>query len=241
MGVEAVTSRRRSLWTALLMAFGAASLAAACAGAGAAPTPTAAAPHAAEPAAATPPGVGAEDPRPLGPLVSPRPAPSPTPTMAPSPPSPTLVPTLAPTAIAGVAPGPPGGAELVVAGRTLRVELALTRDQRTLGLSGRERLDADAGMLFIFPSEGTLTFWMRDTLIPLDLVYLDSDGVVVGVHTMEPEPDTPVSLLRRYPSAAPARYALEVNAGVVRELGIEAGDVIDLSGLAGAWVSSGNP
>ena len=222
---------RRSLSVVLPVVFGAASLVIACGGTGPTLAPTAAVPVSSDPTVAPSASPG-ETVQPLAqttpsdPPASSSPAPVPTLT-----PTPTLTSAPTPVVTPETTPGPSNRAELVVAGRTLRIEFALTYAQRALGLSGRERLDPDAGMLFVFPDERTRAFWMRDTLIPLDLVYLDSDWVVVGIHTMQPEPDTPVSLLRRYPSAEPARYALEINAGLAMDLGIEIGDVIDVSGL----------
>ena len=225
---------RRSLSVVLSVVFGAASLAIACGGAGPTPAPTAAVPVSSDPTVVPSPGETVQPPAPRATLSDPPASSSlaPVPTLTPTP-TLTSAPTLSPTPVVTpeTTPGPSSGAELVVAGRTLHIEFALTYAQRALGLSGRERLDPDAGMLFVFPDERTRTFWMRDTLIPLDLVYLDSDWVVVGIHTMQPEPDTPVSLLRRYPSAEPARYALEINVGLAMDLGIEIGDVIDVSGL----------
>ncbi len=220
---EGMRSRRLASLVVLLV-LAAASMALACRGTVPVPTSTASPPARLD-LTPTPPTthvVVTPQPQAPAPFVVPPAASGPTQS-----PTPTPIPT--PTATPIPAPQP----TLVVAGRTIRLELARTRDQHTIGLSGREHLDQDAGMLFIFPDERVRTFWMRDTLIPLDLVYLDTSGVVVSVHTMQPEPGTPVSLLRRYPSAGPARYALEVNAGLASELEIKISDVIDLTNLAG--------
>ena len=78
------------------------------------------------------------------------------------------------------------------------------------------------GMLFVFDSERQLNFWMKDTIIPLDIAYARSDGTIIKIHTMTPL-DT---RLGQYPSGEPARVALEVNAGVFAAKGISEGDVI---------------
>ena len=82
----------------------------------------------------------------------------------------------------------------------------------------------ERGMLFIFDSERPLNFWMKDTIIPLDIAYTRSDGTIVKIHTMTPL-DT---RFNQYPSGEPARYALEVNAGVFAAKGISEGDIIEI-------------
>ncbi len=79
-------------------------------------------------------------------------------------------------------------------------------------------------MLFVFSQEAPLNFWMKNTLIPLDILYMDSSGVVVDIQTMAPQPGVPDSELRSYPSAEPAQYALEINAGLAKSLGFAVGD-----------------
>ncbi len=84
------------------------------------------------------------------------------------------------------------------------------------------------GMLFVFDRERHLSFWMKNTIIPLDVAYLDSDGIVVATHTM-------VALDNRsgqYPSGSPARFAVEVNANVWSDLGVQAGDHIQIPASA---------
>lgn len=81
-------------------------------------------------------------------------------------------------------------------------------------------------MLFVFDAERQLSFWMKGTLIPLDILFLDSQGVVMDVQTMTPQPGAPDSELIVYTSAKPARYALEMNAGLAEALGIEPGAAV---------------
>ncbi len=83
---------------------------------------------------------------------------------------------------------------------------------------------AHRGMIFVFDYEHQLSFWMRNTIIPLDIAYLDSKGVVVNTHTMAPLDERP----NQYPSGKPARYAIEVNAGVFMDLGLTTGDVVSI-------------
>ncbi|HVQ25334.1 MAG TPA: DUF192 domain-containing protein [Planctomycetota bacterium] len=108
---------------------------------------------------------------------------------------------------------------LQVAGRTVSVELATTPAQRDLGLMHRTHLDADAGMLFIFKDDQLRTFWMKDTLIPLDIIFLDADGTVQNVAHGEPLVEVPGLY-----SLRPARLVLEFNAGWCEEHGLKPGD-----------------
>ncbi len=110
-------------------------------------------------------------------------------------------------------------------GNIFSLEIADTPDERSVGLMNREFLPQDAGMLFVFDGEEVLSFWMRNTLIPLDILYMDFAGVVVDIQTMIPQPGVSVGELRTYPSAAPAQYALEINAGLAEQYGFMVGDL----------------
>ncbi len=108
----------------------------------------------------------------------------------------------------------------------VRVELSVTPGQRTFGLMYREHLDEDAGMLFIFPAAEPLKFWMRHTEIPLDMIFADSAGVVVGiVANATPYSEKPVG------PDAPALYVLEVNGGFCARHGVRAGDKMSFVGF----------
>lgn len=113
--------------------------------------------------------------------------------------------------------------KVVLAGREFSIELAITPEERQRGLSNRESLPADAGMLFVYEKERVLSFWMRETLIPLDILFIDREGRIVDIQTMAPEPGVSSGDLTTYRSAEPATYALEVNAGVADELGLMPG------------------
>lgn len=99
-----------------------------------------------------------------------------------------------------------------------RVELALSPAQKSQGLMFRPRLDADAGMLFLHARPRVLTMWMKNTLIPLDMIFISSDGTVIAVA----EETTPRSL-DVISSEAPAKAVLEVAGGTARRLGITPG------------------
>jgi uncharacterized protein len=104
----------------------------------------------------------------------------------------------------------------------VEVEIADTEAERQTGLMGRTILPEDAGMLFVFEGEQTLSFWMKDTLIPLSIAYIDSQGRIVDIQHMQPLDETP------HISVAPAQYALEVNQGFFEERGITVGDTVEL-------------
>ena len=102
------------------------------------------------------------------------------------------------------------------------VELALTPEQQEKGLMGRESLPPGSGMLFVFPEEGVYPFWMKNTLIPLDMIWMDSNGTVVFIGKDE----QPCGLVE-CPIINPgvrARYVLEVDAGTAERIGLEEGN-----------------
>jgi hypothetical protein len=100
------------------------------------------------------------------------------------------------------------------------VELAATPAQRGRGLMFRKELPDERGMLFVFPDERVLEFWMRNTSIPLSIAFADASGQIVRIADLEPFSERPVS------SGALARYALEVNRGWFEKRGIQSGDAI---------------
>jgi uncharacterized protein len=101
----------------------------------------------------------------------------------------------------------------------VRVELARTEAEHTRGLMWRERLDPDAGMLFLFEESEPRGFWMKNTLIPLDMLFIGDDGRIVGIV----ERAAPLSTTLRE-VGAPSRYVLEVNGGWCAARGVRAGD-----------------
>jgi uncharacterized protein len=112
-----------------------------------------------------------------------------------------------------------GGDEVEV-----RVEIADEPSEQAKGLMYRTALAENRGMLFVFRKEERLSFWMKNTLIPLSVAFMDSEGRIVDIQDMKPLDDDPPS----YVSAEPARYALEVNQGFFEERGVEVGDRAEL-------------
>lgn len=114
------------------------------------------------------------------------------------------------------------------------VELALTRQEQAQGLMNRESMPRFSGMLFVYPEESNnVAFWMRNTLIPLDMIFLDATGTVVRVHeNAVPLDETPI------PAGGPTLAVLEINGGMARRLGIDAGDELRAPSLpqdVAAW------
>jgi uncharacterized membrane protein (UPF0127 family) len=107
-----------------------------------------------------------------------------------------------------------------IGGKPFELEVAANDDDRQRGLMYRKSMPDDHGMLFVFPDERPLSFWMRNTLIPLDILYLDRSGKVVSVSQMKPLDESGV------PSGWPAKYAVELNVGTAQKLGVKAGDVL---------------
>ena len=111
--------------------------------------------------------------------------------------------------------------ELTVGGTTVVAEVADDPAEREHGLMQREKLGTDAGMVFVYPREGQRSFWMKNTIIPLSIAYIDSVGRIVRIADMQPLDETPVMSYR------PAMYALEMEQGWFVAHGISAGDKVD--------------
>jgi len=116
----------------------------------------------------------------------------------------------------------------VAGGRSVpfRVEIARTEPERNKGLMYRDHLAPDAGMLFIFERPLPLTFWMKNTLIPLDMIFIGGDHRVVGI-VENAEPRTTTG--RRVEGLA--QYVLEINGGMSAQLGIQAGAAVVFDGI----------
>ena len=114
-----------------------------------------------------------------------------------------------------------------VGGERYTVEIADDDAERARGLMFREHMDEDAGMLFIHEREAPRSYWMMNTRIPLDILYFDEDLRLVSQRRDTP-PCPPDTQCPAYPSDAPARYVLELNAGEAARLGLEAGALLHL-------------
>ena len=116
--------------------------------------------------------------------------------------------------------------ELSAGMHRIEAEVASTPGDRATGLMNRPAMPAHRGMLFVFPEAGVQCFWMKNTLIPLSIAFLDDDGRIVQIADMQPQS------LDNHCSARPVRFALEMNAGWFRSRGLAAGAKISGVGKA---------
>jgi uncharacterized membrane protein (UPF0127 family) len=101
------------------------------------------------------------------------------------------------------------------------VEVADDDAERATGLMNRNYLPEDKGMLFVFTQPAVQSFWMRNTLIPLDMIFIDAEGKIAHIHkAARPHDETPIS------SRFPVRQVLEVNAGIATRWKLREGDMI---------------
>jgi uncharacterized membrane protein (UPF0127 family) len=105
----------------------------------------------------------------------------------------------------------------------VKVEVVTRPDEQARGLMYRRSLEKESGMLFIFRKEEPQSFWMKNTLIPLDMIFISRDLVIVDITTMQPCTTDPCP---GYTSRQPATYVLEVNAGYSRSRHIAIGDKV---------------
>lgn len=129
----------------------------------------------------------------------------------------------------GTSSGTPGLRTVVIdasGGKKVEVRVEIADDpwEEARGLMYRTALGEDRGMLFVYPDERPLSYWMRNTLIPLSIAYIDSKGRITDILDMKPLDDRPP----HYVSSEPAQYALEVNQGFFKEQGVKVGDHAEL-------------
>lgn len=115
-------------------------------------------------------------------------------------------------------------ADIRIGEHTFHVWLALTPEQQQEGLMfvPADKIPDDGGMLFVFDREQVLSFWMKNTVTPLDIAYARADGEIVTIRTMPP------LTTRTFSSIEPAMFALEVKAGTFDKLDIREGDVLEV-------------
>lgn len=110
--------------------------------------------------------------------------------------------------------------ELSVGMHRIEVEIAATPQSRQLGLMNRKDMPVQHGMVFVFTEDARHCMWMKNTLLPLSVAFLDARGHILNIEDMKPQTED------SHCAGGPARFALEMNQGWFRERGIRAGDTI---------------
>ena len=110
----------------------------------------------------------------------------------------------------------------------MTLEIADTPEKRQAGLMSRQSLPMGHGMVFVYASEAKWPFWMKDTLIPLDIVWIDHTGRVTDVQTMKPHPGVPDDQLKIYTPRAPAMHAIEMAEGAAAKIGLAINSQVSL-------------
>ena len=114
---------------------------------------------------------------------------------------------------------PPSFKKIIVGKTPLRVEVADTLEKQERGLMFRQSMPENEGMLFVYKEPQEMSFWMRNTFIPLDIVFVGADGIILNIHQARPLDESVL-----YPSAGSAKYVIETNQGWFSRHGIRPGD-----------------
>ena len=112
--------------------------------------------------------------------------------------------------------------QLVINDIVFEVELAITPDERKMGLKQRKNLAENQGMLFIYSEPQIISFWMKQTLIPLDILFFDSNGQLL--EAFDTVPPCTTSPCKRYTNQKPSQFVLEIPAGTRKKFNIKVGD-----------------
>ena len=122
--------------------------------------------------------------------------------------------------------------KVTIGDKDIFVDIAQTDQEKSRGLSEKKSLAENEGMLFIFQVKSTPSFWMKEMLIPIDIIWI-ADNKVLDIHKNIPAPktETPISNLPLYTPQKPINFVLEVNAGFVDKNGIDIGDNVIFSNI----------
>ena len=113
-----------------------------------------------------------------------------------------------------------------IGNRPFTLELAKTQAQQETGLMRRDSMPDDHGMIFPFAADTTVGFWMKDTRIPLDILFVDAGGRIVSIHQMKAYDENTTY------SEAAYRYAIELNKGAAQQAGAKVGDLLQIPDAA---------
>lgn len=115
---------------------------------------------------------------------------------------------------------------ITIENKDIEIEVAKTNEERAKGLSNREKLNENSGMLFVFDKDSRPTFWMKDTKIALDIIWINDDKIVGIEKNVKPEPNKKDSELKKFYSPTKVDYVLEVNAGFSEKNNIKTGSTV---------------
>lgn len=118
--------------------------------------------------------------------------------------------------------------KVTINGTTFLVELAQTDNQRSKGLAGRQMLEERTGMLFLIPEnqKETVTFWMKDMEMPIDIIWIADDTIVQIDHNVQPEPGVADEYMKQYSSIIAPDTVLEIGAGESKRYGLAVGQEV---------------
>lgn len=112
---------------------------------------------------------------------------------------------------------------------TFKVEPVTTSEKQQLGLSGRESLAQDQGMLFVFEESDYHTFWMKNMKFPIDIIFINEDDEIVSIAENAKPPASDNETLPLYKSGGPVNTVLEINAGLSEKYDIQVGDKVEIN------------
>jgi uncharacterized protein len=139
---------------------------------------------------------------------------------------------VSPSTTTGPAPAATTGPRITMPnGVVYSIEVVADDEQRAQGLMFRDHLRPNTGMLFAFPEDGEYAFWMKNTLIPLDMIWLDAGHKIV--HIKRDVPPCKIDDCPSYPPGVPSRYVLELAGGDASKLGLKVGDALRIDGVDG--------
>jgi len=116
-----------------------------------------------------------------------------------------------------------------IANHNFSLEIANTPSLQSKGLSKRNNLCPNCGMLFVFNQERIQSFWMKDTLIPLDMIFIDTKGKVTDIYTAQPETNKSDFQLTIFKSSLPTKFVIELNAHKATLTNLKVGDTININ------------
>lgn len=114
----------------------------------------------------------------------------------------------------------------LIEGFQFNLEVAVTSAERSKGLMGRPMIDENQAMLFVYEKDVEPVFWMKNTVMPLDLIFIDSTGKIESIHPMKTQVGVPDRELETFAPGKPIKYAIEIKGGLAKEIGFAIGSTI---------------